>query len=367
MAKKVPSGEGRIAAEMAQAARAQATARPVVANAQGSSPAAVNAMIQQANVQTQQAIDYWQRKDAATINQPAPSQTPTTVTPTATPTVDSQAEYYAKLERERKQSAIATMSALLESYNLTSLYNRVVSYIQDGYDADAVMALIRTTPEYKQRFPAMETLAKKGRAISESAYIEYEKTAAGLERRYGLPQNMLMGNVTKLLENEVSGDELNTRVLLASAASIQAPQEIKDALYQFYNVDSGGLTAYFLDPAIATPLLEKQYATAQIGAEAIRQNVGIDVGLAENLQSLGVNQQQAQQGFATVATQRELTQGRGDIVTQRQQVQAVLGNDVQAQQDMQRAIGARVGRFAGGGEFLRTERGAVGLGTAETR
>ena len=367
MAKKVPSGEGRIAAEMAQAARAQAAARPAVANAQGSSPAAVNAMIQQANVQTQQAIDYWQRKDAATINQPAPSQTPTTVTPAATPTVDPQAEYYAKLERERKQNATAVMSALLESYNLTSLYNRVVGYIQDGYDADAIMALIRTTPEYKQRFPAMEALAKKGRAISESAYIEYEKSAAGLERRYGLPQNMLMGNVTKLLENEVSAEELNTRVLLASAASIQAPQEIKDALYQFYNVDSGGLTAYFLDPTVATPLLEKQYATAQIGAEAIRQNVGLDVGLAENLQSLGVTQQQAQQGFATVATQRDLTQGRGDIVTQRQQVQAVLGNDVQAQQEMQRAIGARVGRFEGGGEFLRTERGAVGLGTAETR
>lgn len=270
-------------------------------------------------------------------------------------------------EKFRQENAIATMKALLESYNLTSLYDRVVNFIREGYDAEAVSVLIRTTPEYKQRFPAMEALARKGRAISEAAYISYEQTASGLERRYGLPANMLMGNVTKLLENEVSPDELNDRVVLAAAASIQAPEEIKQSLYQFYNIDSGGLTAYFLDPAIATPLLEKRYATAQIGAEAMRQNVGIDVEIAENLQELGVTTEQAQQGFATVAAQRGLTEGRGDVVTQRQQVKAVLGQDVSAQRDVERAAAARVGRFSGGGEILRTEKGAVGLGSAATR
>lgn len=267
-------------------------------------------------------------------------------------------------EDQRRGNAIATMEGLLKSYNLSSLFDVVKGYIQEGYDADSIMYLIRTTPEYKQRFPAMEALARKGRAISEGAYIEYESAAAGLERRYGLPSGMLTGNVTRLLENEVSTDELNTRVLLASSASIQAPQEIKTALQQFYNIDQGGLTAYFLDPGIATPLLEKQYATAQIGAEAMRQNVGIDVGIAEGLQQMGVTQQQAQQGFATVASARDLTQGRGDIVTQSQQIGAILGNDVEAQKALERAAGARVGRFSGGGQYLSEGGAAVGLGTA---
>ena len=274
---------------------------------------------------------------------------------------------YADQRAADQQNARATMRALLESYGMLSLFNVVEGYIQEGYDADAIMALIRTTPEYKQRFPAMEGLARRGRAISEAAYIQYESAAAGLERRYGLPSGMLMGNVTRLLENEVSVDELNTRVVLASSASIQAPPEIKQALQQFYNIDQGGLTAYFLDPTVATPLLEKQYATAQIGAQAIRQDVGLDVGLAENLQQLGVTEQQAAQGFTQVAALRDLTAGRGDIVSQRQQVQAVLGEDAQAQRELERAIGGRLGRFAGGGEFLQQGGQNVGLTTAATR
>jgi hypothetical protein len=272
-----------------------------------------------------------------------------------------------KAETARQQNAIATMEALLTSYNMSSLFNRVKSYIQDGYEADAIMALIRTTPEYKERFPAMESLAKKGRAISEASYIDYEKAAAGLERRYGLPNGMLMGNVTKLLENEVSTDELNTRVTLAAGASIQAPNEVREALRNYYNIDQGGLTAYFLDPSIATPLLEKQYASAQIGAEAIRQNVGIDVGIAENLQGLGVTSQQAREGFGAIAGAKSLTSGYGDIVTQQQQIGAVLGGNSEDQKALERAIGGRLGRFQGGGEFLQTQQGAAGLGSAATR
>ena len=137
-----------------------------------------------------------------------------------------EAAVRAAQEAQRQQNAIATIRGVLEQYGLNSLYNRIVGFIQDGYDENAIMILIRTTPEYKQRFPAMEALAAKGRAISEAQYISYEQTASNLERRYGLPQGMLMSNVTNLLTNEVSAAELNDRVLLASAASIQAPQEI---------------------------------------------------------------------------------------------------------------------------------------------
>jgi hypothetical protein len=270
-------------------------------------------------------------------------------------------------EDQRRQNAAATMRALLESYNMLPLFDRVKGYIQDGYEGDAIMALIRTTPEYKERFPAMEALAKKGRAISESSYIDYEKASAGLERRYGLPQGMLIGNVTKLLENEVSTDELNTRVVLAAGASVQAPPEVKQALYDYYNVDQGGLTAYFLDPTIATPLLEKRYASAQIGAEAIKQNVGIDVGIAENLQDLGINAQQARQGFSTIAGASGLTTGYGDTVTQRQQIGATFNQNAEDQRALERAVGGRLGKFQGGGEFLQTQQGAAGLGTAATR
>lgn len=268
---------------------------------------------------------------------------------------------------QQRQNATATMRALLESYNLMSLYNTVVDFIKQGYDAEAVSVLIRTTPEYKTRFPAMEELARKGRAISEAEYVEYEQTSSNLERRYGLPAGMLMSNVTQLLTNEVSLAELNDRVLLASSAALQAPQDVRQQFQEYYGIDSGGLTAYFLDPQIATPLLERQAASARIGAEARRQEVGVDRATAEYLQSLGVTDEQARQGFGTVAQARGLTTGRGDVVTSEQLVMGTLGGDQKAQQEIERAVGARRGRFEGGGEFVQSKEGAVGLGSAATR
>jgi hypothetical protein len=272
----------------------------------------------------------------------------------------------ANSESARRQNATEVMRALMQQYGLMSLYSKVVGYIQDGYDPEAIGILIRTTPEYKTRFPAMDALAAKGRTISEASYIEYESSTATLERRYGLPEGMLMSNVTKLLTNDVSQSELNDRVILASAASIQAPKEIKDMFKNYYNIDAGGLTAYFLDPDVATPLLEKQNASAIIGAEAAKQGIGIDVNSAENLQSIGITQNQAREGFGTVAGAQGLSTGAGDIVSQQDLVAATLGNDAEAKKRAARAAGGRLGRFQGGGEFLKTQQGASGLGSAAT-
>ena len=266
-------------------------------------------------------------------------------------------------EVRRQKNAIAIVQSLLNQYGLSSLYNTIVGYIQQGYDADTVMVLIRTTPEYKKRFPAMEALAQKGRAISEAEYINYEQTASGLERRYGLPTGMLMGNVTKLLTNEVSATELNDRVLLASSASIQAPTELKQQFQQYYGIDQGGLTAYFLDPDVATPLLEKRYASALIGREAAAQGIGLDVYGAENLQGLGITQEQARTGFGEVAGARELTTGRGETVTQGELIAGTLGQDEAARQRIERTRQSRAARFQGGGGFA-TGEGRVALGTA---
>lgn len=270
-------------------------------------------------------------------------------------------------EQSRQQNATTVMKSLLESYGLMALYDRVVGFIKEGYDPDAISVLIRTTPEYKQRFPAMETLGKKGRTISEAEYIDYERTASGLERRYGIPEGMLMGSVTDLLTNEVSASELNDRVLLASSAAIQAPDDVKNTFMDYYGIGPGGLTAYFLDPDKATPLLEKQYATGIIGTEARRQGVEMDVYGSENLASLGVTQEQAREGFGRVAGARSLTQGRGDVVTQQELVAGTFGQSEEALQSIERASKARTGRFQQGGGFATSNQGVSGLGTAATR
>lgn len=265
------------------------------------------------------------------------------------------------------QEAIAAVKGIFSTYGLSSLYSKIVEFVQQGYSADTVQLLLRETPEYKQRFPAMEALNAKKRGISEASYINYEQTAAQLEQQYGLPKDMLMNNVTNLLTNEVAATELSDRVVLAAANSLQAPEDLKKTLSDYYSIGSGGLTAYFLDPSVAMPLLEKQVATAKIGTEATRQGVGIDVFGAQNLQDLGVTTEQAQSGFRTVAESAGLSAGSGDVATQQELIAGTLGGDAAAKKKIERAIGGKLGKFQGGGEFLQTQQGAVGLGSAATR
>jgi len=272
-------------------------------------------------------------------------------------------------ERETRQRAVMdTVRALFTQYGLSSLVGKIEEYARLDYSADAIAIMLRQTPEYKQRFPAMEALAAKGRALSEAEYVEYERTAAQLEQRYGFPTGLLSNSVTDLLTNEVSAAELNDRAILASAAAIEAPEDIRNTMSQYYGIDQGGLAGYFLDPDRAVPLLEKQYASSVIGTEAARQGVsGVGVSTAEELQALGISQEQARTGFGQVARMGTFTQGRGDVVSQQQLISGTFAQEEQALKDIERAQGARIGRFREGGGFASTQQGVSGLGSSATR
>lgn len=278
--------------------------------------------------------------------------------------MDRQLQQQAYETEVRQRAAMDAVKAAFAQYGLQSLYPKVEEYARAGYNADAIVLLLRSTPEYKARFPAMQALMDKGRALSEAEYIGYEKDAAAIEQRYGLPNGMLMGQVTNLLTNEVSISELNDRVVLASADSINAPQDLRDTLRDYYNLDPDtALAAYYLDPEIALPLLEKQSASARIGVWASRQGVGgVGVGMAEYLQGLGVDENRAQQGFGNVKAQEGLMYGKGDVTTLTGLVDANVAGVNDA--SVERTARSRVGRFSGGGQYAGSDRGTAGIGSA---
>ena len=276
----------------------------------------------------------------------------------------------AAAKRDREINAVEAMRGIMNQYGLGSLMTKIQQYITQGYtDPEAIMALIRTTPEYEARFPAMKELAKQKRGISEAEYISYETEAAGFERMYGLPAGMLTGadTITKLLVGAVSGRELEQRVTMAAAGAFQTSPEVKKAFKDYYGIDSGGLTAYFLDPEVATPLLTKQYASAQIGAEAAMQGIDVASSLAEQLNIAGVSREEARTGFGAVAGEAGLTAGAGDVVSQQDLIKGNLLGDQAAQANKARAVGGKLGKFQGGGEFLQTQQGVTGLGSAATK
>jgi hypothetical protein len=275
--------------------------------------------------------------------------------------------YYDNLRIQQQAAVRDSLQGVFGRYGLQSLYGKIVEYAKLDYSADTIMLMLRQTAEYKNRFPAMEALAAKGRGITEASYIEYEMKTANYEHQYGLPQGMLSSYVTDLLSNEVSADELLNRVKLAAASSVTAPDDFKAEMRDRFNVDAGGLTAYFLDPDLALPMLEKQYATALIGTEARRQGIGgITTNYLSLLQDEGITQQGAQEGFAQVARQGEFTGGAGEVATNEDLAQAAFGTSADAAKKAARIAGSRTGRFAGGGQFVGNSSGLGGIGGSST-
>lgn len=280
------------------------------------------------------------------------------------------AEEQRAYEREQRQRAIiGTLKAAFSDYGLGDLFPEIERYARQDLTEGMILLELRKTQAYKNRFPAIEALARKGRVITEGEYIAFERNAAQLERAYGLPAGMLdsRDTVANLLTNEVSARELEERVTLAAAGAFQTSQEMRDTFQRFYGIDSGGLTAYFLDPEKALPLLNKQFVSSQIGAEATMQDINIGSQLAEQLTEAGIDREQARQGFGQVRQMRGLSAGRGDVATQEQLIGATLQGQQDAAESVRRAQAARVGRFQQGGGAITSQQGVTGAGTAATR
>ena len=267
---------------------------------------------------------------------------------------------------QRKAATSAAVKAAFQQYGLGSLFPMIEQWAQQGLTEDAIYLNLRTTPEYAARFPAMAALSAKGRAISEAAYVDYERTAAQLSQRYGYPTGLIDSNIiTTLLTGEVSAAELQSRMVISAADSLTAPADLKQEIKDYFGVDpETALKAYYLDPSIALPVLERQSAMARIGVNAVRQDVaGIDVGLAGELQDQGVTEAQAKQGFGQVAAERGFTYGKGETQDNKGLTRGTFGNAAEAAQT-DRIKAARVGTFTGGGGFEQDKGGNVGLGSA---
>ena len=281
------------------------------------------------------------------------------------PALAWQQEQARQAKIAEQNRVIGTLKAAFSEYGLDGLYGQITKWARQDYSADAILLELRKTKEYKDRFPAMEALSKKGRGITEAEYIAFEREATRLEREYGLPAGMLgKDSVTDLLTNEVSAKELGERVVLASNASQQVPDEMRTQFAKFYGVQEGDLAAYFLDSDRAMPLLERQYAASNIAGQGLIQGVDTTKDIAEDLFEAGVTTEGAREGFGRVARDKTLTQGKSNSISQESLTRGTFGESDYAKQ-INRARNAEVGQYAGGGSFVSSESGMSGLGKAK--
>lgn len=264
-------------------------------------------------------------------------------------------------------SAQTMVNKWLAAYGLTSLAQWAFEKIKNNVSADQIYIEMRDTPEYKARFPAMANLAQQGRAISEDAYIEYERTVAQALQRYQITSGIYdtPASIAKLLTNNVSAVEVGDRLQMASSAALEAPAEVRTSLAQNYNVNLGDMTAYYLDPDRAMPKLQAQYNAAQVQAASRMQGIGQTIATAERLAAQGVTYEQAMSGFGTAQNLRGVTTGYGETASQAELVDAAFGAAT-SQQKLRRIQASRAASYQAGGGAAENQTGVTGLGSAAT-
>ncbi len=287
---------------------------------------------------------------------------------------------------EARADAKNTIRAVLATYGLGDLSDYLYGVYARGevdiQNPDALIFALREQPAYQKRFAANALRANrpisKGGPLAEldpASYIALENQYRQLLQSNGLPSGFYdqTEDFVKLLEGDVSPQELQTRVQEGFRAVQDADPEVKRQMQELYGVNEAGLAAYFLDPEKAAPILTRQAQAAKIAARAREQGqIQLLKGTAEEIAARGISEQEAQAGFTALGLQEGLfTEMMGEqVLTQQQKVGAALGYDVEAQKKLAERRTARKGVFQGGGGFARTTgqtSGTIqtGLGVAE--
>lgn len=268
-------------------------------------------------------------------------------------------------------SAKQIVQDFLNQYGLGDLINWAWStYKSAGGGQTGISAItneLPNTPTFKARFPAYQTMAKEGRAMTIQQMLDYEQTARQIFQSAGIPGEFYTSpaELGQFMIHSVSTAELEARVRDAQQAMIASPQDVRQQLQTLYGVDAGHLTAFFLDPNKAEPILAQKFTAAQIAAESGRAGVGqLSQGQAENLAQLGVTDQTAASGFQQLGMERGLFEAQTAGETQiglEQQLAAQFGGDTTAQLAFQKRAAERKAAFQGQAGFQVGQGGIAAL------
>jgi hypothetical protein len=290
------------------------------------------------------------------------------------------ADLQARALAQRQTDAFSRLKALLSRVGLSELEGAVQGIITGGTvdlsDSGAILFALREQPAYQKRFAANTARVKAGLPeLDPSTYVGLEEAYRQLMRSNGLPEGFYdqSDDFRRLIESDVSPAELQERVESGYRAVRDADPAVKRQMQELYGVSEGQLTAYFLDPDKAAPLLTRQARAAQVAARG-RELAGMQLTAmsAEDLIARGFSPDEAQAAFTRQGQLAGLYQEMGgeEMLSEAEKLGATFGYDINAQQRLERRRAQRVGEFQAGGQFARTTgatSGAIetGLGAAQ--
>ena len=269
------------------------------------------------------------------------------------------------------QSAREILAGMMEEFGLpSSLTDKLNAELVRGESPTALAMRIRTTDEYKARFPGMVLRRDlKLPAITEAEYLDLESQYRSIMRAANLPPTFhdAPEDFTTLIAGDVSGQELQQRVALAESARETANQDIITELQDNYGLTEGDLTAYYLDPGAAKNIFEERrmYEAAGLSVAATQAiGEGLEVKTAEALQRENIQRREIQSRLGQRAGLTEDLLG-SEGMSATEIAEAEFGLDVDEATRLRRLREARLAPTMGAGTALTTAQGITGLGAAQ--
>lgn len=252
-----------------------------------------------------------------------------------------------------KAGAAAIIKQYLDQWGISELYTDALKLIKQGLDDSAILVQLEDTQAFKTRFAANEDRKKKGLSVLTPAqYIANEDSYKQVLRQYGMPQGFYDSNsdVRKFLANDVSPAELASRAQNAQKIWLSGNQDYRTVWKDYYGLSDGDAIAAMLDPATAMPIIDQRVTATQIGAAAKRQGLDVSAQRADQLQGLGVDENAALKGYASIAdtqaTDQNIAQRFGTTFTQAEEENDQLLGLASAQRKRKNLYKSETGLFS---------------------
>jgi len=271
--------------------------------------------------------------------------------------------------------AYTLLESTFRDFGLEELVPEIKRFMEEGIgDAQAGVELRKTTA-YLNRFRGNEIRRAAGlNVISEATYLELENSynetlrAYGQQGFFGTDRKKAQSKMADIIGNDISATEFKDRVDAVVTRVNNSDPTIKSTLRTFYNIGDEDLIAYFLSPKETLPKLQEKVAAAEIGSEALKQNLLTDVASATALARMGITKSQAREGYQAISdvlpTTTKLSQIYGEEginYTQKTAEEEVFGQLESAKRKRLRLAEKEVGTFSGSSGI---GRGALGGSTS---
>ena len=248
----------------------------------------------------------------------------------------AQAAYYnnlnAQLNEENRQARLgakAFLRNILTQYGMESLIGDVDRLIGDfGTNTEVIAEQLTQTDQYKTRFRGM--LALQGRGIAdvrnEAQYLQLESNYRRVFRENNLSEYLgtsgtdeEYGKIADLVGDfSLSVNEVEERIMDAQRVVADTPQEVRNSLSSFYNIQADALVGYVLDPDKATTEINRMANAALIGGTAAQGSLDFGRATSERIAGAFAGDQDLNaDAFRTrvtgIAEQRDATSRLADL------------------------------------------------------